>query len=188
MRLSVAAMLLLLSSCAASARYGSSPPGVSPRAASQFARPGPSALIPVLPHSTSLGCRSRVLGVVDVHTPMGEEGALNELRGRAQALGAEAVVSVDFHHGDDDEAEEGGTTHLSGLAVRCEDMLQGRAYDVIARVEATAPMGDEAAGLRALRQQARALQADLIIHVEFEHGESHDQPTRLRGDAIRFRR
>jgi hypothetical protein len=59
---------------------------------------------------------SEVVGVVDVHNDMGdEEAALAELRARAAALGADAVLGVEFHHG---EAHAGEPTHLSGLAVR----------------------------------------------------------------------
>jgi hypothetical protein len=55
-----------------------------------------------------------VVGVVDVHEPMANEGAaLQRLREKAAALGADAVLGVEFHHG-----EETGPTHLSGLAVR----------------------------------------------------------------------
>jgi uncharacterized protein YbjQ (UPF0145 family) len=40
--------------------------------------------------------------------------ALDVLRRRAVAMGADAVVGVEFHHGEG----EGQPTHLSGLAVR----------------------------------------------------------------------
>ena len=57
---------------------------------------------------------AEVIGVVDVHEPMAnEEAALQRLREKAAALGADAVLGVEFHHG-----EETGPTHLSGLAVR----------------------------------------------------------------------
>jgi hypothetical protein len=57
---------------------------------------------------------AEVVGVVDVHEPMAnEDAALQRLREKAAALGADAVLGVEFHHG-----EETGPTHLSGLAVR----------------------------------------------------------------------
>ena len=60
---------------------------------------------------------ARVVGVVDVHEPMANEAAaLQRLREKAAALGADAVLGVEFHHG-----EETGPTHLSGLAVRYTD-------------------------------------------------------------------
>lgn len=59
---------------------------------------------------------SEVVGVVDAHVPMGDhERALALLRERAAALGADAVIGVDFAHG---EGHAGQPVHLSGLAIR----------------------------------------------------------------------
>lgn len=58
---------------------------------------------------------SEVVGVVDVHEEMGKhEEALDLLRRKAAALGADAVIGVEFHHGEGHSEP----THLSGLAVR----------------------------------------------------------------------
>jgi hypothetical protein len=76
--------------------------------------PGEAARILVL-QSTHLERPAEVVGVVDAHVPMGShEDALDVLRRRALELGADAVVGVEFHHGEGD----GQPTHLSGLAVR----------------------------------------------------------------------
>jgi hypothetical protein len=65
--------------------------------------------------STHLDRPSEVVGVIDAHVPMGShEAALDVVRRRAAAMGADAVVGVEFHHGEG----EGQPTHLSGLAVR----------------------------------------------------------------------
>jgi hypothetical protein len=65
--------------------------------------------------TTKLERFAEVLGPVDVHEPMGsDQAALQRLREKAAALGADAVVGVEFHHGE----AEGEPTHLSGLAVR----------------------------------------------------------------------
>ena len=65
--------------------------------------------------STHLDHPSEVVGVVDAHEAMGDqEKALGVLRKKAAAMGADAVVGVEFHHGE----SEGEPTHLSGLAVR----------------------------------------------------------------------
>jgi hypothetical protein len=65
--------------------------------------------------STHLDRPAEVVGVVDAHVPMGgHDAALDVLRRRAAAMGADAVVGVEFHHGEG----EGQPTHLSGLAVR----------------------------------------------------------------------
>ena len=58
---------------------------------------------------------AEVIGVVDAHEEMGKhEAALWALKNKAARLGADAVVGVEFHHGE----SEGEPTHLSGLAVR----------------------------------------------------------------------
>jgi hypothetical protein len=65
--------------------------------------------------STHLDRPAEVVGVIDAHAPMGtHDAALEFLRRRAAAMGADAVVGVEFHHGEG----EGQPTHLSGLAVR----------------------------------------------------------------------
>lgn len=64
---------------------------------------------------THLDRPAEVVGVVDAHLKVGDQdAALAALRKRALAMGADAVVGVEFHHG------EGGDEpiHLSGLAVR----------------------------------------------------------------------
>ncbi len=74
--------------------------------------PAPDVLIL---QSTHLDRPSEVVGIVDVHEEMGHhEAALDALRRKAAAMGADAVVGVEFHHSD----SHGEPTHLSGLAVR----------------------------------------------------------------------
>ena len=64
---------------------------------------------------------TEVVGVIDEHEPSGrQDAALALLRRRAAAMGADGVVGVEFHHGE----ESGGPTHLSGLAVRYVDRLR----------------------------------------------------------------
>lgn len=58
---------------------------------------------------------TEVLGIVDAHEPSGNEAAaLASLRARAASMGADAVLGVEFHHGDENHEP----IHLSGLAVR----------------------------------------------------------------------
>ena len=47
-------------------------------------------------------------------------------------------------------------------------------------------MRREEDALSELKARARALHADLILGVKFEHGEGEGQPTRVTGTAIRF--
>jgi hypothetical protein len=61
---------------------------------------------------------AEVVGVVDAHEPSGREDvAFQRLQQSAAALGADAVVGIDFHHGEG----QGEPLHLSGLAVRFLD-------------------------------------------------------------------
>lgn len=64
---------------------------------------------------THLDRPAEVVGVVDAHLKVGDQdAALAALRKRAADMGADAVVGVEFHHGDG----PGEPIHLSGLAVR----------------------------------------------------------------------
>jgi hypothetical protein len=86
------------------------------------ARRDPSSVLVL--QSTHLDRPAEVIGVVDAHVPMGShEAALDVVRRRAADLGADAVVGVEFHHGEG----EGQPTHLSGLAVR---FLQSVPYPI----------------------------------------------------------
>src|SRR5215472_16653632 len=74
--------------------------------------------------STHLDRPAEVVGVIDAHEAMGRQDvALLALRRKAAAMGADAVVGVEFHHAEG----EGQPTHLSGLAVR---FLQAVPYPV----------------------------------------------------------
>jgi hypothetical protein len=65
--------------------------------------------------TTKLDHYAEVVGPIDMHETMGDERiALQKLREKASEMGADAVVGVEFHHGEG----EGEPTHLSGLAVR----------------------------------------------------------------------
>ena len=132
-----------------------------------------------------IGCPIEALGPVDVHKKMeSTDQALEALKRRAAKLGADAVIHVEFEHG------EGGKepTHLAGMAVRCNDLIKGRAYDILQKVEVKGDMGGEEHAYEALLEKARRVHADLLIEVSFEHGEGGEgQGTTLTAKAIRFR-
>jgi uncharacterized protein YbjQ (UPF0145 family) len=150
-----------------------------------YSRVAPERVAAVLiSDSANLGQPTEVLAVVDAHMRPGhQEEAVAELRARAAALGADAVVGVEFHHSE----ESAHASHLSGVAVRYRDLLKGRSYDVIADLDVGAPMGQEERAHEDLRRQASAVHADLILDVRFHHGEASDGSVRLTGKAIRFR-
>lgn len=82
---------------------------------SQASPSGQAASRVMVLQSTHLDRPAEVVGVVDAHEEMGHhEAALDTLKRKAAELGADAVVGVEFHHGE----AEGEPTHLSGLAVR----------------------------------------------------------------------
>ncbi len=143
-----------------------------------------AASVRVLQNET-LQCESEVLGPIDVHKKMeSTPEALGKLKLRAAALGAEAITNVEFEHG------EGGKepTHLSGLAVRCRDLLHGRSYDVIENITVHSPMGKEEAVFADLKRRGRELHADLIIGVKFIHGEGGEgEGLTMTGTAIRVK-
>ncbi len=129
-------------------------------------------------------CPIELVGLVDIHEPVDSVArALTVLKRKAAKMGAEAVVGVEFHHGEPGEEP----THLSGMAVKCNDMLRGRAYDVLGKIEVQGKMGKEDEADQELKARAAAMHADLIIDIGFEHGEGGTQPTRVWGTAIKFR-
>jgi len=131
-----------------------------------------------------LPCATEALGMVDVHERVdNQEAALDILRRRAAARGAEAVTGVEFRHGEGGRAK----THLSGLAVRCRDLLRGRKYDVIQHMVIDDRMGREEAAFARLKVQANALGANLVIDVKFVHGEAGTGGVRVSGTAVRAR-
>jgi hypothetical protein len=102
---------------AGEAPLASDAPGQAP-----LAQGDPSRVLVL--QSTHLDRPAEVVGVIDAHVPMGShDAALDVVRKRAAAMGADAVVGVEFHHGEG----EGEPTHLSGLAVR---FLQTATYPV----------------------------------------------------------
>jgi uncharacterized protein YbjQ (UPF0145 family) len=131
-----------------------------------------------------LACPAEMLGLVDIHQPVQtQQQALDILKRKAAKLGADAVIGVEFHHGEPGEEP----THLSGMAVRCNDLLKGRAYEVIEKIEIKGKMGKEDDAEAELLSRASALHADLVIDMGFEHGEGGSEPTRVWGTAIKFK-
>lgn len=131
------------------------------------------------------GQPTEVLGVIDVHQATGgQDAALETLRERAALYGADAVLGVEFHHesGHDKDVE----THLSGMAVKFRPVLANRRYRVIGPVQVDAEMGHEAEGLHDLRAKAGDMNADVLVDVQFHHGEGGGEKTRLTGLALKY--
>ncbi len=91
---------------------GPSAEGAPPSYTQQSASEGSNVLVL---QGTHLDRPAEVVGVVDAHLKVGDQdAALAALRRRAAAMGADAVVGVEFHHGE----SAGEPIHLSGLAVK----------------------------------------------------------------------
>jgi hypothetical protein len=64
-----------------------------------------------------VGRPTEVVGVLDFHSnAASEDKGFDELRARAAAMGADAVIGAEFEHGEGNEP-----SHLSGMAVRFLD-------------------------------------------------------------------
>jgi len=125
---------------------------------------------------------TEVLGVVDVHEPaMSDQQGLEIMRERAAAMHADAVVGVEFH-GDDKSF-----TDLSGLAVRYDDLLRGRKYDVIEVIRVHEGEGNDGDAMGELKRRAKLLRASLSCHSTSMTRSAEKDGTYLSGTAIRYR-
>jgi uncharacterized protein YbjQ (UPF0145 family) len=139
----------------------------------------------VILQNQDAGSPTEVLGVIDVHQETGgQDAALETLRERAALYGADAVLGVEFHH--EAEGSKDTETHLSGLAVKFRPVLTDRPYRVLGAVQVDAEMGHEAEGLHDLRAKAGDMNADVLVDVQFHHGEGGAEKTRLTGLAIKY--
>jgi uncharacterized protein YbjQ (UPF0145 family) len=174
----------------------------APRAPVPYAHPDDVARVELIAGMPPQTCE--VLGLVEADARPGDgDAALNELRARAAAMGADAVVHVRLHvedapgeesvSGDPEWADfiddAAGTweseVHVTGEAVRYRDVALGRRYAVLARIGVTDRVGHEHEALERLASRARAMHADLVIDIEVtNHGD--DVPFEVHGTAIRF--
>lgn len=151
--------------------------------AHRYVSPEAAARVQVL-ESESNGREMEALGVVDAHEKPGHhEEALQELREEAAALGGEAVVGVEFHHGEGN----GEMSHLSGIAVRYRKLRRDEPYDVVGLLDVTMDMENQDRAMAELQRQSSRYHADLIIDIHYEHGEGSGNKIHVRGKAIRYR-
>jgi uncharacterized protein YbjQ (UPF0145 family) len=74
---------------------------------------------------------------------------------------------------------------MSGTAVRCKDLLNGRTYDVLDHIVVKGKMGGEDEAFDELKRRARELGANLILEAKFKHGESKAEGVVVSGTAVR---
>ena len=120
-----------------------------------------------------------ILEVVDIHTRAdSQDKGFDELRARAAAMGADAVVGAEFEHGDGAEP-----SHLSGMIVRYGRPV--RPHVDVGQIDIPSDENDENKGLAELGRRAHEMGGDQVIDVTFEHGDDGAQG-HLRGKVIRF--
>lgn len=135
----------------------------------------------VFPKGKGPDRQCEIVAVLDFHSDAdSEDKGFEELRARAAEAGADAVIDAEFEHG-----EGGERSHLSGLAVRFK-VRDARAYDVLDHIVIESDPNGADKGFGALRARAKALGADKIVDVKFDHGEG-GEPSRLTGTAVRYR-
>ncbi len=129
----------------------------------------------------NLGRKLDVLAVLDFHTRAdSEDKGFDELREKAAALGADAVVGAQFEHGEGSEP-----SHLSGMAVKY-GVDDPRPFDVLGEIDIATPEDDDDKGFDRLRAQAAKLGADEVRDIEFDHG-AEGGKSHLKGRAVRHR-
>jgi uncharacterized protein YbjQ (UPF0145 family) len=156
---------------------------VLPQAEPPRASPEAAARVKVLFTGSEPEAPTEVLGVVDVHEPgRNEQQGIEIMRERAAAMHADAVVGVEFHRDNKD------FTDLSGLAVRYNDLLRNRKYDTIGVIRVHEGEGKDGDAMGELRRRATAMNADLILDVEWHDNDAEKDGTYLSGTAIRYRK
>lgn len=137
--------------------------------------------VPLLHGASDRPCE--VLALVDEHARSDEgDEVLDRMRLEATRLGADAVIHVRFESSADGEGE---VIHVTGTAVRYRDVVDGRAYEIVERIEVTDPRGREDHALERLRARAHRVHADLVLGVTFHHDAATDTVA-VTGTAVRF--
>ena len=135
----------------------------------------------VIPEARCPGDRHcDVIEIVDIHTHAdSQDKGFDELRARAEAMSADAVVGAEFEHGNGDEP-----SHLSGMIVRYGNGVPP--HVIVGTVDIPSDENDENKGLSELSRRAREMGGDRVIDVTFEHGEDGAQG-HLRGTVVKYR-
>jgi hypothetical protein len=123
---------------------------------------------------------SEVLAALDVAEAAPDQGrGLSDLRAMAARLGADAIADVEVTPPRPGETE----SHFCALAVRYQNVLADRPFDVIAQIEVRAPLIDQA--YAELQQRAQAMHADYLRNVQYTPPDGTGQ-LRLRAEVIRM--
>jgi uncharacterized protein YbjQ (UPF0145 family) len=172
-------LLLAVPACAETPRvHQVSPSEASTPDVDSAPRHASNSSVLVTPDKT-LGRPVWVLGVLDFHTKAkSQDKGFDELRQKAAELGADAVTTAEFEHGEGDEP-----SHLSGIAVKYAQQ-DNRAYDVLGEIDIATKEDDDDKGFDQLLAKARALGADEVRFITFEHG-AEGGMSHLKGTAVK---
>lgn len=141
--------------------------------------PGASRIVVIPEDHCPNGHNCDILDVIDIHThATSQDKGFDELRARAAALGADAVVGAEFEHGDGNEP-----SHLSGMIVRYGRPVPPHVD--VGTVDIPSDEKDQNKGLAELSRRAYQMGGNQVIDVTFEHGDDGAQG-HLRGKVIRF--
>jgi uncharacterized protein YbjQ (UPF0145 family) len=127
------------------------------------------------------GHSCNILEILDLHTSAtSEDKGFDELRARAAAAGADAVIGAEFEHGDD-----GGQSHLSGVLVHYSSPPPP--HSDLGEIDIPSNEDDQDKGMAAMSERMREMGGDQVINVTFEHGDDGAQG-HLRGMVIKYDR
>ena len=122
-----------------------------------------------------------IVEVVDLHTTAtSEDKGFDELRARAEAEHADAVIGAEFEHGDGGEP-----SHLSGVIIRYGNPVPPHVD--VGEIDVPSDPATQDKGLRELTARGHQMGGDQVIDVTFEHGDDGAQG-HLHGKVIRFTR
>ncbi len=175
--------LMILSFCWAVPACAASEPPRASSAATQIepAPPAPATRTLLVTPDKGLGRPVWVLAVLDFHTQAtSRDKGFEELRSKAVALGADAVTDAEFEHGEGNEP-----SHLSGMAVKFATD-DPRPYDVLGEIDIATNEDEDDKGFELLLAKARALGADEVRSISFEHG-AEGAMSHVKGTAVKFR-
>jgi uncharacterized protein YbjQ (UPF0145 family) len=125
-------------------------------------------------------CPTEALGVVNERAVGDDKAALERLKDKARAMGADAIVGYR-------SAGAGGLgTDLAGVAVRCEQLAENRRYETVEHITVPVTEGAEQDAFDELLARADAMHANLVIDVHLQR-DADGVGRKVVGAAIKYR-
>ena len=156
-------------------------PGAASSSVYASSTPTPGRMLVMTEQTCPPGHDCDIVEVLDLHTDAtSQDKGFDELRRRATADGADAVIGAEFEHGDN-----GGPSHLSGMIVRYGQPIPPHVE--IGELDIPSEETAQDKGLETLSARGRQMGGDQVIDVTFEHGDD-GALGHLKGKVIRFTR